>query len=516
MSATSEPLRSETVLEWRLSQVFGGDKPDNEEVNEADLVSAVEFDETGDFLAAGDKGGRVVIFERSDTKTGATNAATQAAAAAAAAAKKPSDGKSGGDSGKDGKEKKRREAVAPKAEYRFYAEFQSHEAEFDYLKSLEIEEKINKIRFLKRENASLLLLTTNDKTVKLWKVFQKKIRPIATVSGTGAVVTSSPSSAGAGTMTTGGVPATLTNTASWAELRVPRWGQTREIMTTATPRRVYSNAHAYHINSISVSSDNETFISADDLRVNLWNLAITSESFNVVDIKPANMDELSEVITCAEFHPINCSQFIYSSSKGAIKLADLRAAALCDKQVKSFEEEEDPANKSFFSEIISSISDVKFSRCGRYILSRDYLSLKLWDINMERKPIKTVHIHDYLRSKLCDLYENDCIFDKFEVAINYDASQIVTGSYSRMFRAYDVHSKAELPLIASRIQPRQRKPSKSSTSKLKKTKAGTPPTPSLEEDPENVDFTRKTLHIALHPKQNVMAVACYNNLFIFS
>lgn len=79
-----------------------------------------------------------------------------------------------------------------------------------------------------------------------------------------------------------------------------------------------------------------------------------------------------------------------------------------------FEEEEDPANRSFFSEIISSISDVKFSRDGRYILSRDYLNLKIWDINMESRPVKTIPIHDHLRGKLCDLYENDCIFDKFE------------------------------------------------------------------------------------------------------
>lgn len=79
-----------------------------------------------------------------------------------------------------------------------------------------------------------------------------------------------------------------------------------------------------------------------------------------------------------------------------------------------FEEEEDPTNRSFFSEIISSISDVKFSHDGRYILSRDYLSLKIWDVNMESKPVKTIPIHDHLRGKLCDLYENDCIFDKFE------------------------------------------------------------------------------------------------------
>jgi hypothetical protein len=80
----------------------------------------------------------------------------------------------------------------------------------------------------------------------------------------------------------------------------------------------------------------------------------------------------------------------------------------------AFEEEEDPTNRSFFSEIISSISDVKFSHDGRHILSRDYLSLKIWDINMDSRPVKTIPIHDHLRGKLCDLYENDCIFDKFE------------------------------------------------------------------------------------------------------
>lgn len=90
-----------------------------------------------------------------------------------------------------------------------------------------------------------------------------------------------------------------------------------------------------------------------------------------------------------------------------------------------FEEEEDPSNRSFFSEIISSISDVKFSRDGRYILSRDYLSLKIWDTTMESRPIRTIQIHDHLRGKLCDLYENDCIFDKFECTFSGDGRSVI-------------------------------------------------------------------------------------------
>lgn len=55
---------------------------------------------------------------------------------------------------------------------------------------------------------------------------------------------------------------------------------------------------------------------------------------DVVDIKPVNMEELTEVITAAEFHPSHCNLFMYSSSKGTIKLADMRESALCDRHVK--------------------------------------------------------------------------------------------------------------------------------------------------------------------------------------
>ena len=96
-----------------------------------------------------------------------------------------------------------------------------------------------------------------------------------------------------------------------------------------------------------------------------------------------------------------------------------------------YEEEEDPSNKSFFSEIISSVSDVKFSRDGRYILSRDYLTLRIWDINMDSKPLKTINVHDHLRPKLCDLYENDCIFDKFECTWSGDGESVARRSHSR-------------------------------------------------------------------------------------
>lgn len=59
-----------------------------------------------------------------------------------------------------------------------------------------------------------------------------------------------------------------------------------------------------------------------------------SLSLDIVDIKPVNMEELTEVITATEFHPTHCNQFMYSSSKANIKLADMRDSALCDRHAK--------------------------------------------------------------------------------------------------------------------------------------------------------------------------------------
>ena len=64
-------------------------------------------------------------------------------------------------------------------------------------------------------------------------------------------------------------------------LRVPVF-KPMELMVEASPRRVFANAHTYHINSISVNSDQETYMSADDLRINLWHLEITDQSFSIL------------------------------------------------------------------------------------------------------------------------------------------------------------------------------------------------------------------------------------------
>ena len=137
------------------------------------------------------------------------------------------------------------------------------------------------------------LLTRTDKTIKLWKVYEKSIKVVAENNlndGNGLGLRSpNPNSllgfANNGTLSNFGSNrgiGGIVNTPHFTPqtLRLPRMTH-HETIVTATPRRVFQNAHAYHINSISENSDAETFISADDLRINLWNLNIPDQSFSI-------------------------------------------------------------------------------------------------------------------------------------------------------------------------------------------------------------------------------------------
>ena len=367
--------------EWRFSQCFGETAPVEQTDSasshtfaphptrrkrltppeDADILSAVEFDQTGRFLATGDKGGRIVVFESEAGRGGSGSTPTDASSAAPG----------GGAAGDDATRTRRRSSRSNNHEYRFYCEFQSHEPEFDYLKSLEIEEKINQIKWCPPSAGAMFLLSTNDKTVIQWKIADKEVKEVQQFNlGTEALAAAEDAARGSvelsvmGAASLGGLTsksrrahtaamkaasqAGFAPLKSSAQLVIPRLQATKSVIA-CTPRRTFANAHAYHINSISVNSDGETFLSADDLRINLWNLGLAEQqAFTIVDIKPENMEDLTEVITACEFHPSQCHTFAFSNSRGAIKLGDMRRSSLCDAHAKVFEEEEQPGDKSFF------------------------------------------------------------------------------------------------------------------------------------------------------------------------
>lgn len=81
-------MQTSERLNWKLNQVFGEENP-ADAVSDEDVISAMAFDPTGNFIALGDKAGRLIVFERSD---------------------------------------------GPALDYQYSTELQSHTKEFDYLK----------------------------------------------------------------------------------------------------------------------------------------------------------------------------------------------------------------------------------------------------------------------------------------------------------------------------------------------------------------------------------------------
>ncbi|KAM0876477.1 hypothetical protein ACQ4PT_036161 [Festuca glaucescens] len=504
-SAAPQQQHPHQPLEWRFAQVFG-ERAAGEDVQEVDIISAIEFDKSGDHLATGDRGGRVVLFERTDARDHANRS-----------------------------ELERQDVpITRHPEFRYKTEFQSHEPEFDYLKSLEIEEKINKIKWCQLANNALFLLSTNDKTIKYWKVQEKKIKQVSVMTldtstvGNGATSRAStstsvpPPNGGCSEKSDGLNGDLLFPPGGYPSLRLPVVTTSQDVNLAARCRRVYAHAHDYHINSISNNSDGETFISADDLRINLWNLEINSQSFNIVDVKPTNMEDLTEVITCAEFHPTHCNTLAYSSSKGSIRLIDLRQSALCDNHSKIFEEHEAPGARSFFTEIIASISDVKFSRDGRYLLSRDYMTLKLWDLNMDSGPVSTFQVHEHLRPRLCDLYENDSIFDKFECCLSGDGRHVATGSYGNLFRVFgSTPGSTEVTTLEASRNPMRRqmanpnRPTRGTMTSMAHGVRRGGENLGVDANGNSLDFSTKLLHLAWHPTENSIACAAANSLYMY-
>jgi serine/threonine-protein phosphatase 2A regulatory subunit B len=361
-----------------LRQSFG----DSVAAEEDDSITALKFDKTGKYLATGDRGGRIVVFnsERSSERD---------------------------ENGRWGPRK-----------WQPFFQFQSHIAEFDYLRSVEIEEKVNQILFFPAMRDKLMLFSTSDSIVKLWKIYERD-----------CFYTDSASSIQRGNRLTlpqrieGGV---MASTEMWASFR---------------------NAHSFNINSISLSSDHESFVSADDLRLAQWSLDRADMCFDLLDIKPDLLQQLTEVITGTQFHPHNNNQLAFSTSRGATRIMDTRSSTRFRGPVLNMYDVMNPAGNAL-SEAVSSIASMNHSPCGRYLVTRDFLYLRVWDLHMPSQPIARMCVNDRIRPSflplLQQLYSSDCVFDKFPAVFSGDSKRILTGSYSNQFSVWSKEGRRVL------------------------------------------------------------------------
>lgn len=146
---------------------------------------------------------------------------------------------------------------------------------------------------------------------------------------------------------------------------------------------------------------------------------------------------------------------------------------------------------------------------------------------MERQPVKTIPIHEHLRPRLCDTYENDSIFDKFEVVFSGDAKNVMTGSYNNNFMIYpsEEGKDTEVVLQADKSAFKAKKvgiptpmntAAGSGTGKdgKKGSRANSPAGQRIrkETDADQIDFNKKILHMSWHPQEDSIAIAATNNV----
>jgi serine/threonine-protein phosphatase 2A regulatory subunit B len=96
---------------------------------EEDIISVISFDDSGKYISLGDRAGRIIIFENPEST------------------------------------KKKDE------QFEYFSEFQSHTREFDPLRSIDVEEEITGIEWMRHQGRYMKMLTTNSRNIKLWKIF---------------------------------------------------------------------------------------------------------------------------------------------------------------------------------------------------------------------------------------------------------------------------------------------------------------------------------------------------------
>lgn len=371
-----------------LRQTFG----DLVASEEDDIITSLKFDDDGRYMATGDRGGRIVIFSSGVSEDDEENSVQQG-----------------------------RKTWVPTFQ------FQSHEAEFDRLKSVDTPIGINQILFYPTMRDKIMLFAVSDTVMKLWKVYERNTFYTDAVS----------------------------SLESGKGLTLPRKFD-NNIISSTPMWSSFKNSHLYRINSVSLSSDHETLVSADDVSINQWDLNHTDKCYSLLDIKPPRIQELSDVITGVKFNPISNYELACSTCRGNTRIMDTRSAShlehpsidLCDPL---------DSTENAILRATSVISNANYSACGRYFVTRDYMYLRVWDLHMPSSPISRVCVNDRINPSngtlLNHLYNSENVYDKFTAIFSNDGSRVLTGSYSNQFSIWNREGRkimqTTLPKIVS-------------------------------------------------------------------
>ena len=242
---------------------------------------------------------------------------------------------------------------------------------------------INKIELLSSSKNRALLLTAIDKSVELWKIY-------------------------------------------------PQPDINSKHSLTGKKDNSLAGVHECTINSLSLCQNYKDFLSSDDLNVYLWDINRLDTVFRIVDHKTTikRKDKIKEVITSAKFHPHNSYTLLWTSTNGSIRIGDLRTNLLMDKPSQVFKYIS--ASKWYYKKLVISLSYAEFCKNTDCIISRDYFTVKYWDMRNTASPCMIVDVIDNSSLSMNELYQSQKICAEFEVIDSASSDFCITGTYGEV------------------------------------------------------------------------------------
>lgn len=382
----------------------------------------------------------------------------------------------------------------------------SHQAfvgEFDCLTSLVVDEKITCVRYLHANRAPGVVsyLAANEKTIKLFRVRH---------DNPGNYLSQFPLGANNGPL---GMSAPSTGSLSPAlSLPTPRV-QKRIVM----PHRVFTGPHKSPLQDLSVCADGETFMSVDDLQIYWWALESSdpSRATCIVDLTPLSgrMEDVSQLITTAGFHPSHGSLFFMGRSNGLVSVGDLRDPP--SRKPRTFgvniqlQSSHNTVQHDEHNDILTSISSAAFLG-DNFVVTRDFLELKLWDMRNPGSPVAKQGVMNWLEPHLNKLYDSDAIFDRFKLTVDHETCTVVSGAYGGIVGVWQPHSRDEIEYYSTDPYTTPDEAENggrvSSSTVLAKFSAGL----------SDADRDNKVTHTAIAPGGSRLCCCTSDHLFVFA
>lgn len=162
----------------------------------------------------------------------------------------------------------------------------------------------------------------------------------------------------------------------------------------------------------------------------------------MVDMERKKDKTQQEGISCARFNQNVGTSFLYGTTQGKTYICDVRENSDFHKGKSSVSIDSSKGyvgKASAFNKWTNAVSDARFIGDNN-IVTRDYMTVKLWDLRSSGKPLYSAQVTDYLERNLASLMDQDCLDDQFFMDVTPDGKHIATGGYNKSAHVIDINA----------------------------------------------------------------------------